>query len=50
MALFQACLLVYIYITIGKVMAINTEVPTDFGTKPNIFTPKSILRPEYGLL
>ena len=31
-------------------MAINTEVPTDFGTKPNIFTPKSILRPEYGLL
>ena len=50
MALFQACLLVYVYITIGKVMAINTEVPTDFGTKPNFFTPKSILRPEYGLL
>ena len=50
MALFQACLLVYVYITTGKAIAINTQVPTDFGTKPNIFTPKSILRPEYGLL
>ena len=50
MALFQACLLVYVYVTIGKAVTINTEVPTDFRTKPNIFTPKSILRPDYGLL
>ena len=50
MALFQACLLVYIYVTIGKAITVNTKTPTDFRTKPNIFTPKSILRPEYGLL
>ena len=50
MALFQTCLLVYIYVTIGKASPINTETPTDFRTKPNIFTPKSILRPKYGLL
>ena len=50
MALFQACLLMYICVTIGKTLTINKETPTDFRTKPNIFTLKSILRPEYGLL
>ena len=50
MALFQACLLVYVYVTIGKALTIDTETPTDFKTKPNIFIPKSILRLEYGLL
>ena len=50
MALFQACLLVYIYVTIGKASPINTGTPTDFKTKPNIFMPKSLLRLEYGLL
>ena len=50
MALFQTCLLVYIYVIIGKASPINAETPTEFRTKPNIFTPKSILRPEYGLL
>ena len=50
MALFQACLLMYACVTIGKTSTINKETPTDFKTKPNIFTPKSILRPEYGLL
>ena len=36
--------------TVGKTSTITKEIPTDFKTKPNIFTPKSILRPEYGLL
>ena len=49
MALFQACPLVYVYVTIGKAITINTEAPTDFRTKPDIFTPKSLLRLEYGL-
>ena len=50
MALFQACLLMYICITLGKTSTITEEPPKDFGNKPNIFTPKSILRPEYGVL
>ena len=50
MALFQACLLMYVCVTIGKTSTINKDTPTDFRTKPNIFKPKSILRPEYGLL
>ena len=40
----------YVCVTIGKTSTINKEMPTDFRTKPNIFTLKSILRPEYGLL
>ena len=50
MALFQACLLMYICAITGGISTITSETPTDFKTKPNIFTPKSILRPEYGLL
>ena len=50
MALFQACLLICICVTTGKTSTITKESPTDFKTKPNIFTPKSILRPQYGVL
>ena len=30
MALFQACLLMYVCVTIGKTSTINKETPTDF--------------------
>ena len=50
MALFQACLLICTCITIRKTPAITKEPPKDFKNKPNIFTPKSILRLEYGVL
>ena len=50
MALFQACLLMYICVITGKISTIGCEASTDFKTKPNIFTPQSILRPEYGML
>ena len=36
--------------TVGKTSTITKEIPTDFKMKPNIFSPKSILRQEYGLL
>ena len=50
MALFQACLLIYTCIIIGKTSTITREPPEDFKNKPNVFTPKSILRQEYGIL
>ena len=36
--------------TIETITTSNGEEPTNSRIKPNIFTPKSILRPEYGLL
>ena len=50
MALFQACLLMYLCVIIETITTSNGEAPTNSRIKPNIFTPKSILRPEYGLL
>ena len=50
MARFQACLIICTCVTIGKTSTITKEPPKDFKNKPNIFTPKSILRPEYGVL
>ena len=40
----------YVYGTLGETLTVNKGTPTDFRTKPNIFTLKSILRLEYGLL
>ena len=48
MALFQACLWVYLCVIIGTITI--SEISPNSKIKPNIFTPKSILRPEYGLL
>ena len=50
MALFQACLLMYLCVIIERITTSNGEASTNSRIKPNIFTPKSILRPEYGLL
>ena len=50
MALFQACLCVYLCVIIGTVTISESETSPNSKIKPNIFTPKSILRPEYGLL
>ena len=50
MALFQACLWVYLCLIIGTITIGDGETSTNSKIKPNIFTPKSILRPEYGLL
>ena len=50
MALFRACLLVYLCVIIETITISNVEVSTNSRIKPNIFTPKSILRLEYGLL
>ena len=50
MALFQACLLMYLCVIIETITTSNGEAPTNSRIKPNIFTPKSILRLEYGLL
>ena len=50
MALFQACLLISFCVSMGLVSGNNSETTTGPKIKPNIFTPKSILRPEYGIL
>ena len=50
MALFHACLLMYLCVIIETITTSNGEAPTSSRIKPNIFTPKSILRLEYGLL
>ena len=50
MAQFQAGLLIGICVTLEKTSTITKEPPKDFRNKPNIFTPKSILRLEYGVL
>ena len=50
MALFQACLSMYLCVIIETITTSNGEASTNSRIKPNIFTPKSILRPEYGLL
>ena len=50
MALFQACLFVCLCVSIGLTSNNNDETTTNSRIKPNIFTPKSILRPEYGIL
>ena len=50
MALFQACLWVYLCVIIGTITIGDGETSTNSKIKPNIFTPKSILRPDYGLL
>ena len=49
MALFQTCILILFYV-IGGHTFITKEPPKGFDAKPNIFTPQSILRPEYGVL
>ena len=50
MALFQACLWVYLCVIIGTITIGDGETSTNSKIKPNIFTPKSILQLEYGLL
>ena len=50
MALFQACLVMYLCVIIKTITTTNDDASTNSRIKPNIFTPKSILRPEYGLL
>ena len=50
MALFQACLWVYLCVIMGTITIREGETLTNSKIKPNIFTSKSILRPEYGLL
>ena len=50
LALFQACLLMCFCVVIKTVVTSNSETATNSKIKPNIFTPKLILRPEYGLL
>ena len=50
MALLQACLLMYLCVIVETITTSNGEISTNSRIKPNIFTPKSILRPEYGLL
>ena len=50
MALFQACLWVYLCVIMRTIAIIESETSPNSKIKPNIFTPKSILRLEYGLL
>ena len=49
MALFQTCILI-LFCVIGGHTFITKKPPEGFDAKPNIFTPQSILRPEYGVL
>ena len=50
MALFQACLVMYLCVIIKTIITNTDDTSTNSRIKPNIFTPKSILRPEDGLL
>ena len=50
MALFQACLWVYLCVIMKTITVSDGEASTSSKIKPNIFMPKSILRLEYGLL
>ena len=50
MALFQACLVMYLCVIMKTITTSNDDASTNSRIKPNIFTPKSILRLEYGLL
>ena len=49
MALFQTCILMLFHVKGGHI-SITKESPKGFDAKPNIFTPQSVLRPEYGVL
>ena len=49
MALFHTCILI-LFCVIGGHTFITKKPPDGFDTKPKIFTPQSILRPEYGVL
>ena len=50
MALFQACLWVYLCVIMKTIIPSDGETSTNSRIKPNIFTSKSILQLEYGLL
>ena len=50
MALFQVCLLMIFCVSIGLTSNSDGKTTTTAKIKPNIFTPISILRPEYGIL